>query len=272
MVNVLQDELLELGCVAVQGSGKSAVAFGVPDLKTVLQVLLWCRTAHKIMEALVETQEPLFTRDDLYQFVQDNIPVDDLLLADAKGKDWLTLSVHVTLNNPKYIPADINHSHYTALQIKNALVDAARDRDSRPTVDTTDHVDVPLTAVLRGIPGDPMPHSQFPSAGAHLSLYRGIHTGSLHRRGYRYGTAVHKAALKESTAAGLLYAAGWPATTITQKQVLVDPMMGSGTLVLEAAMMAADLAPGLMRLKCGVPASLDPPILRRNSLIVNADG
>jgi len=46
--------------------------------------------------------------------------------------------------------------------------------------------------------------------------------------------------------------------------VLVDPMMGSGTFVVEAAMMAADIAPGLMRIKCGVPSSRDPPVVRWN--------
>jgi 23S rRNA G2445 N2-methylase RlmL len=292
MAGILQEELVSLGCVAVEPSGKSAVHFGVTDLPTVLRVLLWTRTAHKVMELLTSTHEPVYTRQDVYQFVRDTVPVTDLLLASSSDKDWLTVSVSVTLNNAKHIPEDINHSHYTALNVKNALVDAARavnKADSRPSVDTAD-ADVPLAVVLRGIPSearfygsttraDPYSKANFAttgpsivSAGAHMSIYRCIHAGSLHRRGYRYGTAVHKAAMKESTAAGLLLAAGWHKTcqtttatsTSTTTAVLVDPMMGSATFLLEGAMIAADLAPGLMRLKCGVPASLNPPILRWN--------
>lgn len=281
MAGILQDELISLGCVAVELSGKSAVHFGVPDLQSILRVLLWTRTAHKLMELLTTTQEPVHTRDDVYQFVCDTIPVMDLLGSSDDAKDWLTVSVSVTLNNAKHIPDDINHSHYTALNVKNALVDAARvasKDDSRPSVDTT-NPDVPLAVVLRGLPSTTRIYEStstddrrnnaavdhFTSAGAHMSIYRCIHTGSLHRRGYRYGTAVHKAAMKESTASGLLLAAGWHLKCQSNDNVvLIDPMMGSGTFLVEGAMIAADLAPGLMRLKCGVPASLNPPILRWN--------
>lgn len=290
MAGILQEELISLGCVAVEASGKSAVQFGVPDLRTVLNVLLWTRTAHKVMELLTSTSEPVYTRDDVYQFVRRTVPVQDLLGSPSspaasgggdefENKNWLTVSVSVTLNNAKHIPVDINHSHYTALNVKNALVDAARESsndDSRPSVDTTD-ADVPLTVVLRGIPSearfygstrvahDPQNEAApntLVSAGAHMSIYRTIHAGSLHRRGYRYGSAVHKAAMKESTAAGLLLAAGWHRACQNDDAFLVDPMMGSGTFLVEGAMITADLAPGLMRIRCGVPASLNPPILR----------
>jgi 23S rRNA G2445 N2-methylase RlmL len=319
MAGILQQELIALGCTQVEPSGSSAVHFGVTDFSVALRVLLWTRTAHKVMELLTSTSDPVYTRQDIYQFVRRTVPVQDLLGSSSSNGDsapsqpWLTLSVAVTLNNARFIPTDINHSHYTALNVKNALVDAARDScplDSRPTVDTIDP-DVPLVVVLRGLPPPAMSTARSdysplrssssswnnerfrheastrasfdapattqgeqysPSGGAHLSLYRCLHAGSLHRRGYRYDTAMHKAALKESTAAGLLLSAGWAGASQQQANaILVDPMMGSGTFLVEGAMMAADLAPGLMRIKCQVPSSHRPPIVRWKHETDNAD-
>ena len=248
---VLADELDTLGCKNVQIASNSAVRFSA-DLQTALYTLLWARTPHKLMELLCQSiTDDLLNRDDLYQFVRESIQVKDLL-GDGKG-GLLTLSVQVVLNNPSKIPKDINHSHYTALCIKNALCDEVRDlRGDRPSVDLQDP-DVPLTAVLLGT-----------DTGACISLYRQLHHGSLHRRGYRQG-AIHKAALKESLAAGLLLHIGWQhqcqgAQNGKQAAILIDPMAGSGSLLLEGAMMAADLAPGLMRIKCGGDSL--PPVVR----------
>ena len=71
---------------------------------------------------------------------------------------------------------------------------------------------------------------------------------SLHRRGYRLDTG--KAPLKENLAAALLVRAGWPKLA-KEGAALVDPLCGSGTLLLEGALMAADIAPGLLRLNYG---------------------
>ena len=93
----------------------------------------------------------------------------------------------------------------------------------------------------------------------HVSLYRILHSGgsSLHRRGYRSSSnAIHKAAMKESLASGLLLQSGFDklchAARFGDKlpAVLVDPMCGSGTFCIKAAMIAADYAPGLMRMRC----------------------
>jgi 23S rRNA (guanine2445-N2)-methyltransferase / 23S rRNA (guanine2069-N7)-methyltransferase len=56
--------------------------------------------------------------------------------------------------------------------------------------------------------------------------------------------------MKENLAAAVLYRAGWPQLAATHPQLL-DPMCGSGTLLIEAAMMAADVAPGLLRQRFG---------------------
>ena len=326
MAHILADELNTLGGQQIELSGTSAVYFRVDyhQPTIILNILLWCRTAHKIMELLCRTNEPIYTRDDVYQWIRTTIPTTDLLLnpnPNVNGKQtWFTLSVAVTLNNAKYIPSDINHSHYTALNIKNALVDAAREEvvatsgsqkgssnnnnnnfeADRPSVDTTESCDVPLIVMVRGIPsstssftssysgnsnnynnnrppynknGYDTEEAQPPSGGAHISLFRCIHgVGSLHRRGYRSNMQIHKAAIKESTAAALLYAAQWHVKCQTDNgAVLMDPMMGSGTLLVEGAMIAADIAPGLMRIKCGIPWSQSPPILRWKLDIDNDD-
>ena len=269
MSSILQQELQSFPHVVdVHLSGSSAVTFGVRTVDGILHVLLWTRTAHKIMELLVATSNTdlLYTRDDLYDFVQSSIPVHDLLRSTNNKEQatapWLSLSVHTMFHNARQLPTDLNHSHYCALQVKNALVDAARAWSSggdRPTVDTVDP-DVPVTLLLRGQK----------DGGATAALYRTVHGGgSLHKRGYRQDTAIHKASLKESTAAALLLAAGWsPEKSATH--ILVDPMMGSGTFLAEGVLIAADYAPGLMRIRCHsggdgdlTAASLQlPPVVR----------
>lgn len=274
LAGVLAEELSDLGCHNVRPTSRanSAVTF-TADTRAALSTLLWSRTAHKVLELLVSTtaaENPedaqdnlLRDRDGVYNFIRNRVAVKSLL-GDGKG-GLLSLSVQVILNNPKAIPKDINHSHFTALTIKNALCDEVRDKrgGDRPSVDLDDP-DCPLVAILLG---GTTPSGE---AGAHVSLYRQLHaTGSLHKRGYRQFASMHKAAMKESMAAGLLLHARWPEQcrtgTCEKPAILLDPMAGSGSLVLEAAMMAADLAPGLMRIKCNVPGSQTPPILRWRS-------
>ena len=247
---ILAQELTDLGCRQVEVTGQSAARF-TADSKTALTTILYSRTAHKIMECLCQG-DGLQDRSDLAAFIQDHVNVKDLL-GDGQG-GLLTVSVSVLLNNPTHIPKDINHSHYSALCIKNALCDVVRDlRGDRPDVDLED-TDVPLVAALVG---DQV------TGTASISLYRQLHVGSLHRRGYRQGNAIHKAAMKESLAAGLLLSAGFDKRCRAgDNVVLLDPMAGSGTLLLEAVMIAAELAPGLMRIKCGLPGQSMPCIVR----------
>jgi 23S rRNA G2445 N2-methylase RlmL len=86
----------------------------------------------------------------------------------------------------------------------------------------------------------------FQTPTAHSNIYNyTITTGgnSMHKRGYRAGI-IHKAALRETTAAALVLASGWDHAG---SQVLVDPMCGSGTIAIEAALIAAQTSPGLVR-------------------------
>lgn len=248
--SVLAKELNQLGCEHVEPTGDSAVKF-TAHLPVALSTVLYARTAHKIMEFLCQGSA-IRDREDLAAFVRDNIDVKQLL-GDGQG-GLLTVSVRTMLNNPQHIPSDINHSHYSALTIKNALCDVVRElRGDRPSVDLEDP-DVPLTAVLVG---------NAATQSADISLYRQLHAGTLHRRGYRQNSAIHKAAMKESLAAGLLLFSGWDKKCQSDEPVvLLDPMAGSGTFLLEAAMIAADIAPGIMRIKCRLPSQQEPCILR----------
>jgi putative N6-adenine-specific DNA methylase len=251
LASVLSEELTELRCQQVTPASTSAVWFQA-DLPTVLRVILWVRTAHKVLE-LLATAEDIRDKDGLYQWIQNTIPVTEVLQSNSNQQQqpsqWLTLSVQVIRNQVTQLPSDLTHSHFTALTIKNALVDQARELSSdRPSVSLEDP-DVPLVAILHGSRG-----------AAQVSLYRQLHTDSLHKRGYRSGDAIHKAAMKESLAAGLLRQAGFSSPSQFHQKTILDPMAGSGTLLIEAALMAANIAPGLVSIKCG--GTMRPPVVR----------
>ncbi|MFZ0550415.1 MAG: bifunctional 23S rRNA (guanine(2069)-N(7))-methyltransferase RlmK/23S rRNA (guanine(2445)-N(2))-methyltransferase RlmL [Steroidobacteraceae bacterium] len=123
----------------------------------------------------------------------------------------------------------ITHSHFGALKLKDAIVDALRDATgARPDI----VLDQPSVRV----------HAH--AHGAQITLSIDLSGESLHRRGYR--GAAGEAPLKENVAAGILMRAGWPELAPAGAQFL-DPMCGSGTLVIEAALMAARCAPALRR-------------------------
>ena len=205
----------------------------------------------------------LYDKNDVHEFIRQDVNVKDLL-GDGEG-GLLTISCKAVLNNARNLPKDLSHSHFTGLTIKNALCDVVRElRSDRPNVELDDP-DVPLVAMVLG-------HEGVGGSGASISLYKSLAPpGSLHKRGYRSNSAMHKAAMKESLAAGLLLQAGWKEKAEQAKAnsgssqnplILVDPMAGSGSLVLEAAMMAADIAPALMRIKCGMSGQSLPPVTR----------
>ena len=85
---------------------------------------------------------------------------------------------------------------------------------------------------------------------AKATLYLNLSGESLHRRGYREDGVQTGAPLKETLAAGILLAAGWGRLAIDGAP-FVDPMCGSGTLAIEAALIASDIAPGILRNRWG---------------------
>ncbi|CAM9955913.1 unnamed protein product, partial [Scytosiphon promiscuus] len=216
---VLRDELMSplIGATLVKSSGRGCHFRG--DQAVGYKAILWLRTAHRVLELVGEGGSPL------------GAPIDgaESLYGAAAAVPWSrfmrqgqTLSVDAILG---VVPDGLTHSHFTALTVKNAVVDQLRDNGQRPSVDT-DNPDLPLVVYL--------------DRGRAL-LYRSLSgTRSMHKRGYR--DAMHAASLKENVAAGLLLASGWDPET----QGLADPMCGSGTLVIEAALIALRRAPGLV--------------------------
>jgi len=279
LADILAEEISDIhhDIRKIETSGNAAVTFEATR-EASLNILCWVRTAHRLLEVVaVHEDGEIYNRNDLMEFIKQEVDVKDLL-GDGRG-NLLTLSVKAMLTNPRQLPQDLSHSHFSALTVKNALCDVIREmRGDRPNVDI-DTPDVPLVIQIRG--GTTTTRQPQGNGGASVTLFRSLHSpSSLHRRGYRLGEAMHKASMKESLAAGLLREAGWHQTVQESKMRnnvknnddaeascirLVDPMAGSGSFVLEAAMMATDIAPGLLRIKCGLPDSSLPPVTRWKS-------
>jgi 23S rRNA (guanine2445-N2)-methyltransferase / 23S rRNA (guanine2069-N7)-methyltransferase len=125
-------------------------------------------------------------------------------------------------------PAIVN-THFGTLRLKDAICDALRDATgSRPDI------------ALR----EPGLRVHAHATGTRVVLSLDLAGEGLHRRGWR--TEAGEAPLRENVAAGVLIRAGWPAAAALGARFL-DPMCGSGTLVIEAALIAAAHAPGLLR-------------------------
>ena len=139
---------------------------------------------------------------------------------------WLSPShtFRVDVTGQSHSPG-LNHSHFSALQVKNAIVDLQRQEFGQRSSINIENPDFCIHLHLR-------------FGEAVLSL--ATSSQSLHRRGYR--PAVGLAPLKENLAAGLILSTGWDGTI-----PLIDPLCGSGTFLIEAASFALGLAPGLNR-------------------------
>ena len=132
----LEEELLSCCVTTTDVLSNAAVSFTIAPEETsfgddnvssidtiALKALIWVRTAHRILEK-IDTFYDIESRDDVYHAIQNSrLHVKDLL-GDGQG-GLLSLSVKVIANGR--LPKDISHSHYTALTIKNALVDQVRD-------------------------------------------------------------------------------------------------------------------------------------------------
>jgi 23S rRNA (guanine2445-N2)-methyltransferase / 23S rRNA (guanine2069-N7)-methyltransferase len=209
---ILREELMSFGAENVKAQPRGVSFEG--DLEVAYRACLWSRLANRIYITLLETkldnQEELTTAMAQVPW-EEHMEGNGTFVVSFSGKGM-----------------GIDHTHYGALKIKDGIVDYFRDKfHTRPRVDTT-----------------------YPELRVHGHLNRNELTlsidltgHSLHQRGYREGQQV-KAPLKENVAAALLMRAGWPEIA-KQGGALYDPMCGSGTFLIEAAMMASDLAPGL---------------------------
>jgi 23S rRNA (guanine2445-N2)-methyltransferase / 23S rRNA (guanine2069-N7)-methyltransferase len=184
-------------------------------IETAYRACLWSRTASRVLMPLAT-----FTAADA-----------EALYQGVKQIDWPShLGPQATLAVEFAGTASgITHTHFGALKTKDAIVDRMRDHSGeRPSIDTERpnvRVDVRLDRDRATVSLD-------------------LSGESLHRRAYRArGVA---APLKENLAAAILMRCGWP-TLAGEGAAFLDPMCGSGTLVIEAAMMALDIAPGSLR-------------------------
>jgi 23S rRNA (guanine2445-N2)-methyltransferase / 23S rRNA (guanine2069-N7)-methyltransferase len=210
---LLADELAALGASAIQITRAGAAFEGTLEIG--YRACLWSRVASRILLTL--TQFPAASPEALYAGIRE-IRWDEHLSPEG------TLAVDFTTAQ-----SQITHSHFGALKVKDAIVDQFRENYGiRPSV-RIERPDLRVNVYLY-------------KNRARISL--DLAGDSLHRRGYREEGL--QAPLKENLAAAILLYAGWP-TLAADGAPLLDLMCGSGTLPIEAALMAADIAPGLLR-------------------------
>ncbi|HKD42079.1 MAG TPA: THUMP domain-containing protein [Myxococcaceae bacterium] len=206
---LLAEELAELGAKTIR-QDRGGVRFAA-NWREALWICLWSRIAMRVLRPLGQF-EPRGAQG-LYDAAR-SIVWEDHLTAET------TFAVDATLRDSEH-----THSGFVALKVKDAIADRLRERlGRRPNVDARSP-DVRIAVHL---------------ARERLSLAMDLAGDPLNQRGYRIQPTA--APLKETLAAALLRVAGYKGEVS-----FVDPMCGSGTLVIEAALIAANRAPNLRR-------------------------
>ena len=210
---LLKSELTELGAQDAKVA-QGGVHYWADD-ETLYRTLLWSRLSSHILLPIVQAK--VFSDLDLYSAV-----------VGVNWLDYFDEKVHffVDFNGTNQ---EIRHTQFGAMRVKDGIVDYfERHGRARPNVDK-EQPDIRIHAYLN-------------RDDVVLSL--DLSGDALHMRGYREDTG--KAPLRETLAAAIVLRSGW------QKGIpLVDPMCGSGTLLIEAAQMEAQIAPQLYRLHWG---------------------
>jgi len=212
--NLVKEEILSFGGIDPKTT-PGAVSWQATNLVSAYRACLWSRFASRILLELSQ-----FDAGD-----------PETLYTEAGKIDWsthfsgdTTFAVNCTL-----VKAELTHSHYASLKIKDAVVDQFRTRTGkRPDIDVRKpgirinlHVEGTAATLALDLSGD-----------------------SLHRRGYR--ASAGEAPLKETLAAAIVHLSGIR-QDMPVDSCLLDPMCGSGTLLIEAALILGDSAPGLLR-------------------------
>ncbi len=211
---LLADEIRALGATSVRTAGAGVSFAGT--LEHAYRACLWSRVANRVLMPIAEG--PVDLPESLYDLVRETDWSEHLGVDDTLAVDFFTAA------------STIDHSQYGALKVKDAVVDQFRERfGRRPSVDR-DRPSVRINTYL------------FRNR-ARLAI--DLSGSSLHRRGYRPAGG-GAAPLKENLAAALLLAIGWPSLA-EAGEAFVDPLCGSGTLVIEAGLIAGHRAPGLLR-------------------------
>jgi len=211
--DLLAKELTQLGAQEIK-KGIRNVTF-VGDKGFMYKANLGLRTAIKILKPIKTFR--IANEEDLYRQVYK-------MDWDSYLKSSGSLAIDATVHSTQF-----THSKYIALKTKDAIVDKFRDTTGeRPNVDlrfpdlkVNVHIDKQLCTISLDSSGE-----------------------SLHRRGYK--TATNIAPINEVLAAGLIMLSGWDG-----QSDFMDPMCGSGTILAEAAMIACNIPPNLMRKEFG---------------------
>lgn len=207
--DVLAEELIGLGANNLE-IGKRMVSFE-GDLALMYKANIQCRTALRILRPVYEFKAK--TTDDIYKKVKAMNWFEHLTEDNTFAIDAITFSDYFT------------HSKFVAYRVKDAIADYFMQRtEKRPSV----NVENPDLLINFHIAHDKCTLS-FDSSGE-----------SLHKRGYR--VAQTEAPLNEVLAAGMILKTGWRGGSD-----FIDPMCGSGTLLIEAAMIAMNVPPGIYR-------------------------
>lgn len=206
---VLADELRRLGAEDIFKHNRAVSFYG--NLETLYKANLCTRTALKILIPFKK-----FNARNEYDLYDEVKKIEWEKYLDVDG----TLAIHTSLSTEFF-----NHSQFVSQKAKDAIVDRFRDKfGRRPSVDTENpHLSIAIHIVRDQIT------ISFDSSAE-----------SLHRRGYR--TEQTLAPINEVTAAGMVMLTEWDG-----KGAFIDPMCGSGTILIEAALYARNIAPGLFR-------------------------
>ncbi|PKQ16086.1 MAG: bifunctional 23S rRNA (guanine(2069)-N(7))-methyltransferase RlmK/23S rRNA (guanine(2445)-N(2))-methyltransferase RlmL [Actinobacteria bacterium HGW-Actinobacteria-7] len=216
---LLADELRRLGLHGVRPQRAGVLFSG--EMTHAYRALLWSRLASRILLSLGDVDAT--SADTLHAGVtampwEDHVRPEGTIAIDSTG-------VNDALRN----------TQFTTVRVKDALADRFTEKfGQRPSVDTN-APDLRINVVVRG-------------ETARISI--DLSGEPLHRRGYRTPGVQVAAPMKETLAAAVLDIAGWRETAAGGGAFL-DPMCGSGTLAIEAALMAGDVAPGLSRERWG---------------------
>ncbi|MBC5994353.1 THUMP domain-containing class I SAM-dependent RNA methyltransferase [Pontibacter cellulosilyticus] len=206
---VLAAELADLDMEYIKVGNRAVTCSG--NLRQLYEANLWCRTAIRILKPIKNFKAR--NEKDLYEQVQ-KLNWTDIFDLDQ------TFAIDAVVSHSTF-----EHSLFVAQLTKDAIVDQFRKKTGeRPSVDRI-RPDLRINLHMH----ENMVTLSLDSSG-----------DSLHRRGYRLQTNV--APLNEVLAAGIIALSGWD-----KKSTFIDPMCGSGTFLIEAAMMAQNIAPGLFR-------------------------
>lgn len=223
---VLAEELRNLGAMRVETARRAVSFYG--DKGFLYKANLCLRTALSVLVPL--KTDKVASDTQLYRSVY-NLPWERYLTS----RD--TLAVDATVASEIF-----TNSHYVTLKVKDAIVDRIRDKmNARPDIDRD----------------DPSLKVNVHLADRTLTLSLDSSLG-LHRRGYRQATNI--APINEVLAAGLVLLSGWRGQTN-----LMDPMCGSGTLLIEAAMVAANIPACIHKKRFGFESwkDFDPQLFEK---------